>query len=411
MGRAPRHQGAKPGAGPRGAVRCSQPAWATGWAQHSSQDRLRICSLLFAYLKEAGCPLATSPNTAVDRAAGRAQVRLGGGHRGACPGHRLARLWLRSGRCRFATASFQTTRSGLLSDANKAESHGYDVFVIPDHLFQQLAPFSTLSMLAERVELRLGTCVLCNDFRHPVVMAKEVATVDVLSGGRLEFGIGGGYIPQEFEMAGIPFDRGGRVSSASPRRCRSPSWLSGARPSASRVRTTAYGSYTPHPPTSRRPRPPLMRGGGGRRLLSFAAAEADIVSALPASAHGGGLRASQLPLRSLKEKIAVVRSAAGERWKDLEVDTLIFDAVVTTNRRGAATAYLDELAERLGQFVMDGEVTVDDLLDSPYLLFGTVDEIAEHLVHVREEAGASYIGVFPHLVDAFEPVLDRLRGV
>jgi probable F420-dependent oxidoreductase len=312
---------------------------------------------------------------------------------------------------RFATASFQTTRSGLLSDANKAQSLGYDVFVTPDHLFQQLAPFAALSMLAERVELRLGTYVLCNDFRHPVVMAKEVATVDVLSGGRLEFGIGGGYVPQEFEMAGIPFDRGGtrfeRLTEAVQ-----------IAKLAFRGETFSFEGthyrvrdYTPHPPTSQQPRPPLMLGGGGPRLLKFAAAEADIVSALPASAPGGGLRASQLPLRSLKEKIAVVRSAAGERWKDLEVNTLIFDAVVTTDRRGAASAYLDELTQRLGQFEMDGELTVDDLLDSPYLVFGTADEIAEHLRHVREEAGASYIGVFPHLMDAFEPVLDRLRGV
>ena len=83
---------------------------------------------------------------------------------------------------------------------------------------------------------------------------------------------------------------------------------------------------------------------------------------------------------------------------------------MTTDRRGAATAFLDELAKRLGQFAMDREMTVDDLLASPYLAFGTDDEIAEHLVHVREETGASHSGVFPHLMDDFEPILNRLHG-
>ena len=169
--------------------------------------------------------------------------------------------------------------------------------------------------------------------------------------------------------------------------------------------------YTPYPPTAQQPRPPLMLGGGGRHMLSFAAAEADIVSVQPASVPGGGgLRASGLPLRSLKEKVALVREAAGTRWGDLEINILIFDAVITKDRRAAATSYLDDLRGP-GAFAMDAEVTVDDLLDSPYLLFGTEDEIAEQLVRVREETGASYFGVFPHLMDAFEPVLHQLKSI
>ena len=118
---------------------------------------------------------------------------------------------------------------------------------------------------------------------------------------------------------------------------------------------------------------------------------------------------SQLPLRSLKEKVAILRTAAADRGKDLEINILIFDAIVTTDRRGAATAFLDELAKRSA--VRDGQR--GDRRRPPRLTvspFGTDYEIAEHLVHVREETGASYIGVFPHLMDVFEPILNRLHG-
>jgi len=149
-------------------------------------------------------------------------------------------------------------------------------------------------------------------------------------------------------------------------------------------------------------------GGGGRRLLRFAAAEADIVSVLPASAGEGGLRATHLTLSSLRDKVAHLREAAGARAADLEINIMVFDVVITTDRRAAATAYLDELEDRLGFVTVDGQMTVDDLLDSPYLAFGTGEQIAEHLVRVREETGASYFGVFTHLMDALESVLSRL---
>jgi alkanesulfonate monooxygenase SsuD/methylene tetrahydromethanopterin reductase-like flavin-dependent oxidoreductase (luciferase family) len=170
--------------------------------------------------------------------------------------------------------------------------------------------------------------------------------------------------------------------------------------------------YTPYPLPAQRPRMPLMLGGGGRRLLSFAAEEADVVSVLPAAAPEGGLRASHLSLQSLKDKVALVREAAGARQGELEINILIFDAVVNTNRRAAASAYHAELADKLGflGFTIDGEVSVDALLDSPYLAFGTDKDIAEHLLRIREETGASYIVVLPHLMDAFAPVIGRLAN-
>lgn len=309
---------------------------------------------------------------------------------------------------RFGTASFQPTRSEVLAQARKAESLGYDIFLMADHLFENLGPIPALMMVAEQLSrMRVGTCVLCNDFHHPVVMAKDAATVDELSGGRFELGLGAGYIPVEYQMAGISFDGGAvRFERLAETVQIAKLAFEGETFSFDGTHYQVH-DYTPCPRPVQRPRPPLMVGGGGRRLLTFAAAEADIVSVLPASAPDGGLRATQLALSSLKKKAALVRDTAGGRSQDLEINILIFDAVVTTDRRAAATSYLGELEERLG-FTIDGEVTVDDLLDSPYLAFGTDGQIAEHLVRVREETGASYIGVFPHLMEAFGPVVSRL---
>jgi alkanesulfonate monooxygenase SsuD/methylene tetrahydromethanopterin reductase-like flavin-dependent oxidoreductase (luciferase family) len=168
--------------------------------------------------------------------------------------------------------------------------------------------------------------------------------------------------------------------------------------------------YTAYPVPVQRPRPPLMLGGGGRRMLTLAAAEADIVSIVPASLPDGRGRATGFKLNALKDSVAVVRDAAGDRWAELEINILIFGGEVTMNRRAAADAYVSQLTQLHPEFVLDGEITADDLLESPYFAFGTVDEIAEHLLRVREETGVSYFSVFPHLVDSFEPVVGRLAG-
>ena len=301
------------------------------------------------------------------------------------------------------------TRAGLLAEASKAESLGYDVFISPDHLFEQMAPIPALTMVAENIGLRVGTYVACNDFRHPVILAKEAATADVVSDGRFELGLGAGYIPVEYQMAGISFDHGAVRFERLAETVQIAKLAFAGEPFSFDGTHYQVRDYTPYPRPVQRPGPPVLLGGGGRRLLTFAAAHADIVSILPAAAPEGGLRATHLSLSSLNDKAALVRKAAAARSTDLEINILIFDVVITTDRRAAATTYLGELQERLGMFTIDGELTADDLMDSPYLLFGTGEQIAEHLIRVREETGASYITVFPHLMDAFQPVLTRLR--
>jgi probable F420-dependent oxidoreductase len=313
-------------------------------------------------------------------------------------------------RFRFATTSFQSTRSEVLNQARKAQSLGYDTFFMADHLFEALGPIPALMMVADQIAgMRVGTYVLCNDFHHPVIMAKDAATIDELSGGRLELGLGAGYVSMEYQMAGVSFDSGAvRFERLAEAVQITKLAFAGETFSFDGTHYQVH-DYTPYPRPVQRPRPPIMMGGGGRRLLSFAAAEADIVSVVPAVTSEGGVRATHLPLSSLKKKTALLREVAGSRADDLEINILIWDAVIGNDRRAAATSYLDELEERL-DFTRDGEVTVEDLLDSPYLAFGTEEQIAEHLTRIREETGASYISVFPHLVEAFGPVVNRLAG-
>jgi probable F420-dependent oxidoreductase len=310
---------------------------------------------------------------------------------------------------RFSTASFETTRAGVLAEAHKAESLGYDVFVMADHLFEQLSPLAGLTMVAEHVGIRVGAYVLCNDFRHPVLMAKEAATVDVVTEGRFELGLGAGWVPAEYEMAGIPFEPGAiRFERLTETVQITKLAFAGEQFSFAGTHYQVQ-EYTPYPQPVQPGGPPVVMGGGGPRLLTFAGAHADIVSIVPAAAAEGGLRASHLSLASLRKKSARVREAAGARATDQEVNILVFDVVISADRRAAATSYLHEIEARLEGFVIDGALTVDDLLDSPYVLFGTPAQIAEHLIGVREETGASYISVFPHLMDEFQPVLTRLR--
>ena len=308
---------------------------------------------------------------------------------------------------RFATTSFELTREGVLERARMSESLGYDTFAVADHLYENLGPFPTLMLVAEQTGLRLATCVLCNDFRHPVLMAKDAATVDVLSGGRFELGLGAGYQPPEYQMAGIAFDRGRERFDRLAEAVQIVKLAFGGQTFSFDGAYYQIQDYTAYPRPVQAPLP-LMLGGGGRRLLSLAAAEADIVSVLPAAAPGGFLRATQLTMRSLADKIAVLREAAGDRWAAIETDILIFDVTVTGNRRAAAAAYLADLGERLGQFTVDGEVTVDDLLDSPYLLFGTVDQITQQVQQIREMTGVSHLGIFPHCMEAFAPIMGQL---
>lgn len=284
--------------------------------------------------------------------------------------------------------------------ARKVESLGYSVFAVPDHFGRQLAYAPTLAAAAlATTTLRIGTFVLDNDFRHPAIVAADAATLDQLSGGRFELGLGAGWMRKDYESSGISFDAPGvRFRRLTESICIIKGlFADGPVTFAGDYYTVANLEGTPKPVQT--PHPPLLIGGGGPRMLRFAAQEANIVSVLLRSRREGGLDESDVTAVRVGEKIGWIRDAAGDRFAALELNMLVQGLAVTDDRQaGAAT-----VAARLGS-------TPEAVLDTPYVLIGTAVEIADTLREQRERFDISYVTVSERDMDAFAPVVARLAG-
>ena len=246
----------------------------------------------------------------------------------------------------------------------------------------------------------MGSLVFSNDFRHPAVLARDAATIDVLSGGRFELGLGAGWLRAEYDQAGIPFDAPGtRVERLEEAVTIIKGLLAGERVTfAGRHYTVADLEGRPTP--VQRPYPPLAIGGGGRRTLTLAAREASIVGLVPrARRDGGGLDLTDLSDAATREKIDWVRAAAGARFDSLELHALIQAVGVGEGRTVAA----DQLAARF-------KVALEVVLETPYVLLGTIEQICDTLQQRRERYGISYLTVFERDMEAFAPVVTRLAG-
>ena len=298
----------------------------------------------------------------------------------------------------LSTAPDGATWAGL---ARKAEDLGYATLFLPDHFGDQLAPIPALQAAADATStLRLGTLVHDNDYKHPVVLAKELATLDVLSGGRVEVGLGAGWMASDYEQAGIPMDPPGvRVDRmvegvAVLKGCFAPGPFSFA---GEHYTITGYEGL----PKPVQAPPPLLIGAGSPRMLRIAAREADIVGINP-SIHSGRVDAAAAQHGAAErtdEKVATVREAAGDRYPDLELNLLQFAAIVTDDRAGTA----EMMAPLFGM--------PPAALDTyPHACIGTVEEIADALRARRERWDASYI-VFQgeDAIDAMAPVVAALR--
>ena len=285
--------------------------------------------------------------------------------------------------------------------ARRVEQLGYSILVVPDHFRDHLAPVPALTAAAlATTRLRVGSLVFSNDFRHPAVLAKEAATIDVLSGGRFELGLGGGWLRAEYDQTGIPFDAPGtRIERLEEAVTIIKGLLAGERVTfAGRHYTIADLEGRPTP--VQRPHPPIAIGGGGRRTLTLAAREASIVGLVPrARRDGSGLDMTDLSDAATREKLEWVRSAAGDRFDSLEIHALI-QAVAVGDRRTAAA---DDLASRF-------KVAREVVLETPYVLLGTIKEMCESLRQRRERYGISYLTVFERDMEVFAPVVARLAG-
>ncbi|MGF6881639.1 putative F420-dependent oxidoreductase [Nocardia sp. GAS34] len=316
---------------------------------------------------------------------------------------------------RFAAAGEGNPQEGgarrFIKLAQQAEEFGYDSFAIPDHLGPQVGPIAALGALAVATDrIRIGTSVLANGFRHPVVLAKDAATIDVLSRGRLELGVGAGWIRSEFEAAGLPYESPGvRLEKLDEALTILDVLLRGQECHFEGKHYQVRGiKGTPRPRQG--PRPPLVTGGGGPRMLRLAAKHADIISVVPVTTTDGKGLLSGITLDKTIQKVNLIKEAAGDRFADIELNWTITAVVITDDRERTAEMALNAIDKGLHpDLEVDVRLTVEDILASPYVAIGTYDEIAEQIRNVRRLTSMSYIGVFPTQMDVFAPVIPLLR--
>src|SRR2546423_2659107 len=258
--------------------------------------------------------------------------------------------------------------------------------MVSDHLVDQFAPIAALSVAAAVTStLRLGTFVFNNDLRHPVVLVQELATLDRLSDGRLEIGIGAGWNKPEYESAGIPFDPGTVRIDRLAESITVMTHLFSDGPTEFEGRFYRVHGFDDLPRPVQRPHPPFFVGGGSPKLLRFAARNADVVGIAPRVGADGKADVVGCTLAGSEAKVAIIREAAGPRLEELEINTYpSFSARVTDQTRPAAREVADRIRQRYGV-----ELSEQDILDSPHVFIGTVDSLVEKFRTLRDRLGIS----------------------
>ena len=286
--------------------------------------------------------------------------------------------------------------------ARRIESLGYSSLYVPDHLGDQWAPTVAITAAAEATStLRVGTLVYDNDYRHPVVLAKEMATLDLLSEGRLEVGLGAGWLRSDYAESGIAFDKPGvRVARLEEAvQIMEALWADGTCTFEGEHYTVTAAVGRPRP--VRQPRPTLVLGGGGRRVLTFAARHADVVgvNANLRAGHVGPEVAATVTAERFEQRVGWIRDAAGDRFAQLELQILTVVAAITDDRQGMA----ESMAPAFG-------LEPAAALEVPMVVVGTVDQVCETLIERRERYGFSFYVLHEGEVESFAPVVERLTG-
>lgn len=294
--------------------------------------------------------------------------------------------------------SRDATRDGVVELARRAEATGVNILLGTDHL-GRWATLPLLQSAAEVTGLRIGTFVLNNDLRHPSVLAQKLATIDAITGGRLEIGIGAGWNRDEYEEAGLSFDPPGkRVTRMQATVGMLKQAMRNGR--IERAADSAYPAISLEglPRSVQRPHPPIMVGGGGPRVLRFAAREADIVGIDPRSRPEGGADTGDITDAAVGRKIGWIREAAGDRWPEVEINIALFEVDPDFHRRtGPPPPRARGISEA-------------DMPSSPHYLVGDTDEMVETLIERRERLGISYIALRPPQLDVISGVVSRLAG-
>jgi probable F420-dependent oxidoreductase len=306
----------------------------------------------------------------------------------------------------LAEAREVVSGADLAETARRAEAIGYHALVIPDHLISQLSPVAAMTWIATATErLRVSAFVFNNDLRHPAVLAQDLASLDVLSGGRVDVAIGGGWNQPEYDQIGLHFD---------PTPVRQRRLAEGVR-----VLKGAFGDgpfsfagefyritdYDGQPKPAQRPHPPFLIAGGGRRTLELAGREAQIVGLAPRILPGRRGDARSITVAATEEKIGWVREAAGDRFDELRFNVYPTQAPisVTDDARGEIRDVVASIRERTGI-----EMTEDELLESPHVFIGSIEGLAEKLVATRERLGISSFMVGE--MGPLDALVERLAG-
>ena len=311
----------------------------------------------------------------------------------------------------------ETQGQQILGYARKVEALGLDGCYVGDHLYAVPdALIQCMAVAGATTSLRVGQSVLINDFRHPVQVAKAIASIDVFSDGRAEVGLGAGYNYEEYRQSGVQFDPP-KVRIARLREAVAiiTALLRSEEPVTFKGEHYTVDELLGMPRPVQRPGPPLMIGAGGPTMLRLAGEMADIVNIVPKDLYPSALPRDprQFTAESFAGKIDVIKEGAGARFEDLITGVVMIKVVVTDDREAGAREAHAELdgAYRMLHGHPDGfPLSLDEILESPYFFIGNHDEIAQHLVALRSTFGSSHLMIMPGVLDDMSPVVDRLKG-
>lgn len=310
------------------------------------------------------------------------------------------------------------TASSWKELAQKIEGEGFSTLQLADHFFLPFSPLLALLSAAHSTRhLRVGSYVLCNDFHQPLAtLAKDVATLDLLSEGRFELGIGAGWNPREFQQAGLPFDspavRVARLEEAVL--LLKKLFLASQPVTTEGTYYTLQGLISQLEPVQR-PHPPLLIGGAGKKLLSFAAREADIIG-INMQLGGDKKNFAEMGAARFEERIGWIREAAGDRFNNLELNLLVQKVIVTDNPDQVVDQFIATQSwgkyevprDRVSRVSGWDGLTRENLIGSPYYLIGSLEHIIEKIEMLREKFGVSYLSFFEDAYDTIQPVVARL---
>jgi probable F420-dependent oxidoreductase len=296
-----------------------------------------------------------------------------------------------------------------LALARCAEEAGYSSFMVPDHL-GRLATFPALMAAAGATRtIKLATYVLNQDFRPPAILAQEAASVQLLTQGRLELGIGAGWAQHEYRQAGLVYDTAGvRVSRFEEYLEVVKGALHARTPFSYHGKFFNLDGFVPLSPAP--PPPPLLMGGGSPRILAVGGRLADIISVSTRASPDGRVDMSNITLAAVENKVRYVREAAGDRFDQIEMNMTVRDLRLTDNRSATARALLDEWSRVPERCANVEQLSEQDVLDSPHMALGTVDQIVEQFELARERWGFAYLEVSSTDAEAVAPVLEQLNG-